>query len=380
MKILFVVPTLSSWPFISGLCLALLEEGWDVHIAASKFKLRDSLDAESISRVHHHDVNFPRAANVLHHFKAAQSLNDVVKQVKPDVVDVHFSAAMLTTAIARNKHWPYTCATVHGLRFPKVGGMRGVLEKQAELWAAKRMDSVWVLSEDDLLALQNVKLSNANKLKSFGVGCNLDRFDRNAISEEDKKQAEYATGNNADEFKILYVGRWNRFKGFHTAVRAFLLLAEKRNDVRFIACGGFDNNHPSGLTDEEIRLLDTHPNISVIGWTKVPEKYLAVSDISLFPSNREGMPVNLMESLSMGVPVVTLDSRGCRDVVTNGENGIVVSDDQPEAFMRAIESLIEDRALLKRYEINALAGRERFSKIRYVEERTKFFTDIVLSK
>jgi len=377
MKILFVIPTLSSWPFISGLCLSLLDKGWDVHVAASSFKLRDSVDAASIERVQHHDIDFPRGANPLHHFQAARELNGVVKQIQPDVVDVHFSAAMFTTAIARNKSWPYTTATVQGLRFPKLTGLRAVFEKQAEVWAAKRMDSTWVLSNDDLQALQNANVSTAHKQTAFGFGCNLDRFDPDVISEDTKQQALQATGGNVDEFRIVYVGRWNKFKGFHTALRAFLLLADKGYNVRFIACGGFDKNHPSGLTDEEIAKLEHHPNISAIGWTKVPDHYLAISDLSVFPSNREGMPVNLMESLSMGVPVVTLDSRGCRDVVSNGETGIVVSDDSPEAFMYAIESLIQDRALLKQYSANALASRQRFSKISYVEERTKLFTAVV---
>jgi len=79
----------------------------------------------------------------------------------------------------------------------------------------------------------------------------------------------------------------------------------------------------------------------------------------------------------MGVPVVTLDSRGCRDVVSNGETGVVLSDENPESYMQAISSLIEDKVLLKTYSANALAGRERFGKSRYVEERTKFFTDVV---
>jgi len=377
MKILFVVPTLSSWPFISGLCISLLEKGWDVHLAASSFKLRDSVDAKSVERVHYHEIDFPRGANALHHFQAARALNGLVKQIKPEILDVHFSAAMFTTAIAKNKNWPYTSATVHGLRFPKVSGLRGALERQAEIWAAKRMDSVWVLSDDDLQALQNTNVSATFKLASFGVGCNLDRFNRELISDDVKQQALQATGNDPDEFRIIYVGRWNKFKGFHTAVRAFLLLAEKRSDIRFVACGGFDKNHPSGLTDEEIAIFQNHPNISVIGWTKVPNHYLAVSNLSVFPSNREGMPVNLMESLSMGVPVVTLDSRGCRDVVSHGETGIVLSDENPASFMRAIESLIEDRELLNEYAANALAGRERFSKSRFVEERTSLFTDVI---
>lgn len=377
MKILFVIPTLSSWPFISGLCLSLRDKGWDVHIAASSFRLRDSVDAQSVSLVQHHEIDFPRGANVLQHFRAAQALHQVVQKIRPDIVDVHFSAAMLTTALAKNKVWPYTSATVQGLRFPNFSGFRGFLEKQAEVWAAKKMNSVWVLSDDDLQELQNANVSTARKQVAFGFGCNLDRFKRGIISDDIKQQALQATGNNADEFRMVYVGRWSQFKGFHIAVRAFLLMAERRKNIRFIACGGFDKKHPSGLTDEEIDQLNNHPNVSVIGWTKVPDHYLAISDISVFPSKREGMPVNLMESLAMGVPVVTLDSRGCRDVVSDGETGIVLSDDSPVAFMQAIESLIDNRPLLEKYSKNALAARSQFSKQKYVSERSTLFADVI---
>jgi len=377
MKILFVIPTLSSWPFISGLCLSLRDQGWDVHIAAANIKLRDSVDAASVNLMEHHDVEMPRGANPLQHLRAAKALNNIVKEIQPDIVDVHFSAAMLTTALAKRKHWPYTTATVQGLRFPKLTGARRAVEKLAEVWAAKRMESAWVLSEDDLNALQDAKVLSAKKQTSYGFGCNLDRFDINVITEDAKRQALAAAGCESDEFRIVYVGRWNQFKGFHTAIRAFLLLTEKRSDVRFIVCGGFDKNHPSGLSDEEVETIKNHPKISNIGWTKIPDHYLAISDLSLFPSSREGMPVNLMESLAMGVPVVTLNSRGCRDVVSDGETGLVLSDNSPEAFMHAIDSLIQDKSLLKKFSDNALAIRERFSKKKYVEERTNLFNEVV---
>ena len=84
-----------------------------------------------------------------------------------------------------------------------------------------------------------------------------------------------------------------------------------------------------------------------------------MSDISVLPSYREGVPLSLLESAAMGKPIVTTDVPGCREVVENGINGFLVPPKDPLALADAIEKLVLNPELREQF---GLASRERAVK------------------
>jgi glycosyltransferase involved in cell wall biosynthesis len=368
MRVLIVVPTLATYPFLRELCQAMVERGWEVHWASSNFRFEAF--EQQFSQIHYHPIEFPRGANPLSHWKAAGALNKLMKEIQPDVVDVHFSAAMLTTALAIGKFWPPTVATVHGLRFPLQTGWRKTVERLAECWAARRMNKVVLLTNYDYQALHPCSPSTVEQLQSTGIGCRLDQFDRSSVTAARQALAVSNSKKQPAEIVLIYVGRKVAFKGFDTVLRSFLLAQQQLPNLRLIVCGNSDPFHPSGLTTEEENELANHPQITQLGWIDRVADYLSISDITLFPSRREGMPVNLMESLAMGVPVITCNSRGCRDVVDHEVTGLVLPDFDVKRFSDAIVRLASDPALRAKFSANALAIRERFDRQKFVDEHT----------
>lgn len=90
------------------------------------------------------------------------------------------------------------------------------------------------------------------------------------------------------------------------------------------------------------------------------QNVLALSDIFVYPSfYREGIPRALLEAASMGLPIVTVDSPGCREVVEPGKNGYIVPTRDSDALAHAIQRLIDDPDIRHRF------GRE--SRIRVLE-------------
>ena len=73
----------------------------------------------------------------------------------------------------------------------------------------------------------------------------------------------------------------------------------------------------------------------------MPEVF-ANSHIFCLPSYREGLSKVLIEAAACGKPIITTDVPGCRDVVTNGLNGLLVPARDPQAIARAIKDLIVD--------------------------------------
>src|SRR5690606_24828257 len=83
---------------------------------------------------------------------------------------------------------------------------------------------------------------------------------------------------------------------------------------------------------------------------------LAASHIVCLPSYREGLPKALLEAAAAGRPIVTTDVPGCREVVRDGENGVLVPPRDAPALAAALRPLLTDRPL--RAEMGR-RGRER---------------------
>jgi len=86
----------------------------------------------------------------------------------------------------------------------------------------------------------------------------------------------------------------------------------------------------------------------------------AQADLFVLPSEREGMPLVLLEAMAMGLPTVATDIAGNRDVVIDGENGRLVPLNDAAAMRRALVELASDEALYSRMSESARKSAERF--------------------
>lgn len=363
--ILLVTPSLAALAFLTPLTLALHRAGVHVHLASSSLGFAQ---VNVPSHIVFHDIDMQRGANVLKHFKAATALNKIVSTVKPDLVDTHYSAAMVTSAIARRAHWPPSIATVQGLRFPHSQGMANIIDTLAEMGSALRMNQVSILTACDLSAVKRYGGKTFRLQESLGFGCNLERFDPQRFSTVDKTALREKMGISLDAVVCVYVGRYVKFKGFDIALRAFTEARKSDPKLHLLLCGTLDPIHASGVTNEELDAMAADASITDIGWTSDIEQYLSISDVCLFPSEREGVPVSLMEALSMGVPVITADSRGCRDVVSDQVDGYVLPCGDSKPYAAKLIELAKDTHKLQKLSEAAYKGRLKFDSSHFVSE------------
>ena len=370
MKFLFIIPSITNYfTFLEDIALELEEGGHDIVVASSTKHISDinCYDRKVVGRLI--DIEFPRGFELFAHLRVAKKLEAIVEQIRPDVINVHFSAAMFTTALAKKQEWPPTYSTIHGLAFPILKGWRKLAVGTAERWAAKRMDKVILLNEYDRNALLKHKaVSHIHVLDSYGLGCDLEKFDRRNISEEIKLKYHRRLGIKNEDFVFIFVGRQVDFKGFDKLVRAFLGVYEDHKNLKLILVGGKDNIHPTNLTSAEELRMKQCPGIINVGWKENVQEYLTVADVNIFPSTREGMPVNLMESLAMGVPVITTDSRGCNEVVIHGVNGLLLDDITVDSIMKLMLELYLNREKLGQFSVNALAMRHNYDRQDFIKE------------
>ena len=144
--------------------------------------------------------------------------------------------------------------------------------------------------------------------------------------------------------KILFVGRLLRDKGVFEFAEAARLVRRHRPDAVFQLCGEPDPANPSSLPEATVQGWVNEGTLAWLGqrWD-MPQVYANATIVAL-PSHREGLPKVLLEAGASGRPAVATDATGCREVIRDGVNGLLVPVGDAAALAEAILRLIEDPA------------------------------------
>lgn len=179
---------------------------------------------------------------------------------------------------------------------------------------------------DDIL--ENRMIADKSRmLLVAGSGVDLDRF----------RQSE----PRCDPPIFLMISRLLHDKGVVDFVDAARMVSRRHPDARFQLLGSFDAN-PNAISPTDIDGWVSEGTIDYLGETRDVRPFLAACSAFVLPSYyREGIPRTLLEALATGRAVITTDMPGCRDTVTDGENGLLVPPRNPEKLAQAMETLLE---------------------------------------
>jgi glycosyltransferase involved in cell wall biosynthesis len=143
---------------------------------------------------------------------------------------------------------------------------------------------------------------------------------------------------------VLFVGRLIREKGIHDFVEAARLVKSERA-VCFQMAGAPDPGNPSSVDETVLEEWRREGAVDLLGHVESIENVIALADIVVLPSYREGTPRTLLEAAALGKPIVATDVPGCREIVRDGYNGRLVPREAPGALAAAIEELLDNERL-----------------------------------
>lgn len=152
--------------------------------------------------------------------------------------------------------------------------------------------------------------------------------------------------------KIGFVGRLSEQKGAAFLIDAMALLADRAVAARCFIVG---DGELGDELQERARRSAAAGNVVFMGPRDDSQNFLSQVDVCAMPSLWEGLPLVLLESFSVGAPVVGSAVDGLLDVVHNGENGLLVKPGDAKALAAALERVAGDRVLLRGLSENALA-------------------------
>ena len=170
---------------------------------------------------------------------------------------------------------------------------------------------------------------------------------------------------------VIAMGRLTPQKGFDILLKAFRLVMSEI-DARMIIMGeGLQRSYLERMISD----LGIENRVSLCGFQRNPCAFLAQADIFVLSSQYEGLPMAILEAMACGVPVISTDCRsGPREILQNGQCGVLVPVGDEAALAEAITGLLKDE---KRRKELSERGKERLKDFS-IQEIVRQYEEILM--
>jgi glycosyltransferase involved in cell wall biosynthesis len=183
---------------------------------------------------------------------------------------------------------------------------------------------------------------------------------------------------NKDKIKLMFAGRLVSEKGIDVAIKALACLVEKENSLSIALdiFGSGPNNYVRRLRDL-VTTLGLDERVKFIGQVE-PQQVIgryAEYNALLFPSRWvEPFGVTILEAMARGLPVIATNLGGVPEIISDGENGLLVPAGDPIKLANAIHRLIQNPSLAQEIRWNALnTVRERYTHEKIFNQIEEYF-------
>lgn len=193
------------------------------------------------------------------------------------------------------------------------------------------------------------------------------------VGAEEVRAVRDQLGIGPDLPLIVHVGNIRPHKGHFNLVAAAELLARKHPDFLIVSAGGEKNKGDLEQVRRQARVTGVANRVRFLGRVEDARPLLAAADVVVNPADVEGLPLVLLEALSLGRPVVATNVGGVDSIIRDGETGSLVPAGDPAALATALAEAIADREESSRW---GKAGAELVGKEFGVDQMVTAFEDI----
>jgi glycosyltransferase involved in cell wall biosynthesis len=285
----------------------------------------------------------------LRELSSVRRLAAIYQLEKPDLVH-HFTIkpVLYGSLAARNANVPALVNSVTGLGY--------VFLNQNKQGSALRKV---------VLPLYRLAFGHANLAVIFENASDRDQFIQMGLIPEEKTVVVQGVGVDIERFTpgpepqgipvVLFPARMLLDKGLGTLIEATGIL-KQNHQVRVVLVGEPDPGNPATVEPEELHAWQDAGLVEWWGFQGGMENIYPQATVVTLPSLGEGLPTALIEAAACGRAIVATDVPGCREVVENGINGLLVPPNDAVALAQALGKVLDDPVLRTRM---GAAGRER---------------------
>lgn len=297
-----------------------LNERFDVTVVSSPGSgLRRVQGQEGVDTV---SVPMTRKITPVHDAVAMIQLYQLFRRTRPAIVQTYSPKAGLVGMIAaRLAGVPVRVHGIIGLPLMEAAGVKALVLRATERLTYANATRL-TCNSAGLRSWIYARLSKRH-IDVIGRG-SVNGVDTSVLAPAtaaERTSARHALGIFDDGCVFVFVGRLVRDKGVGELVEAFLLVYATDRRSRLLLVGDYEDG---SISSHARHLINTHPGVIKTGWQREVRPLYAAGDVLVLPSYREGMPNVVLEAGAMALPVVATDINGSNEVITDGQNGLLV--------------------------------------------------------
>lgn len=343
--------------------------GCEVHVAArDNLAEKNGLKLDFVEKVF--NVPFSRSPKSKDNLSAYKALKKIIDTGDYDVIHCNTPMGGIVTRLAvrkARKMGAKVYYTAHGFHFYKGAPKKNwIVFYPIEKFFSRMTDKlITITNEDYQLAKQKF---HCQVERIHGVGVDENRY--HPVSGEEQLAIRKQFGFSDSQKIILCVGELLPNKNQQMAIRAMKGIVKEYPDAQLLLAG---NGPEKENLENLIRDLELQKNVKMLGYVTNLQEYQKIADVSVSCSKREGLPLNIVEAMLSGTPVVATKNRGHRELVQDRKTGFLVNvDDYDELSMKICE-LLNNRKCYIDVKDKAKSYAQAYTFVNVKQELTKVY-------
>lgn len=287
------------------------EQGYEVHVASSGNEQIEYCDK-------HFDLQFARNPLKSRNYKVYKELKRIINENKYEIIHCHTPVGGVLTRLAAKevrKNGTRVIYTAHGFHFYKGAPLLNwMVYYPIEKWLSRYTDCLITINKEDYgLAKKKFKKCKQIELVN-GVGLDTKRLDIE-ISEKEQDELKKIVGIEKNNIILTYIAELNKNKNQKLLIKTIEQLVKQGENEYILLLVG--NGKLKETYEKYVKDKHLENNIKFLGQRNDIAKILKIADIYVASSLREGLPINILEAMYMRLPVIAMDNRGHRELISS---------------------------------------------------------------
>ncbi|MFL1675562.1 glycosyltransferase family 4 protein [Paenibacillus dendritiformis] len=331
------------------------QRGWEIHIAA-----KGELELPYADRKF--NIPFERSPFRWRNREAYRQVKRLIEHHGYQIVHCHTPVGGVLARLASRRarrQGTQVMYTAHGFHFCRGAPLiNWMLYYPVEKLLARSTDCLITINQEDYRLAVRRRFKAKRIEHVHGVGVSGERF--YPALPEDKASLRERTSFDRNDILLFYAAEFNRNKNHQLLIHALARIRERAPQVRLLLAG--EGALLEACQSVSVKLgVDRH--VHFLGYRNDIPDLLRMSDIAVSGSLREGLPVQMMEAMACGLPVIATRNRGHLELVCDGRNGYIVPPQAAEQFAERIATLAASP------DLRESMGRESLQMFRKYEQK-----------
>jgi glycosyltransferase EpsD len=304
------------------------ENDYEVHVATNGDEKIPYCDVK-------HIISFERSPFKINNIKAVKQLRHVIDQNKFDIIHTHTPMGSVVTRLAaiksRRKNNTRVIYTAHGFHFFKGAPLKNwFLFYPVEKILASYTDNLITINKEDYELAKNRFKTDVRFVA--GVGLDTAKLDFKLTSRE-KTELRKSLNLEKDDFVLIYPAELSLRKRQIWLIESLADLIKSNPKIHLLLPG---KDNLNGSCQKLVKNLSIERNIHFLGFRNDVPSLLKISNMSVSTSDQEGLPINIMEAMYTGLPIVATECRGNKDLLVGYKNGSLIAINDKDKFKELI--------------------------------------------